>query len=84
MDTTKILSVTLTREIQKIRKENQTFQGHHGEDVQKLAKIFGATADQVASTPTNTTKTSSTPTAPTEICLAPHTNQRVAGEKLQV
>ena len=44
MDTTKIVVTTLTRAIHKIIKKNQTFQGRHGEALQKLAKQFGTTA----------------------------------------
>ena len=38
MDTTKIIAMTLTHAIQKIRQENQTSQGSHGEALHKLAK----------------------------------------------
>ena len=77
MDTTKRISTTLTSAIKKVRKDNQTFQGRHGEALQKLAKIFGDTVDQVPSTQKHTTHTSSTPTAPTQISLAPRTHQLV-------
>ena len=50
----KIKATTLTCEIQKIRKENQTSQGRHGEALQKLAKVFSDIVDQVPSTPTHT------------------------------
>ena len=67
--------MTFTLTIQKIRRENQTSQGRHGEALQKSAKIFCDTADQVPSTPTHITQTSSAPTASTQIHLSPLTHK---------
>ena len=47
MNTTKIIATTLTREKHVIIKENQTFQGRHGEALQQLAKQFGANAEKL-------------------------------------
>ena len=80
MDTTKRIATTLTHAIQKIRKYNQAFQGSPGEAIQKLAKIFGTTADKVTPTQTNTTQTPSTPTASTQMRSASRTHQHVIRE----
>ena len=40
MDTNEQISTTQTREIQNIRKENQTFQGQNGEALQQLAAFL--------------------------------------------
>ena len=63
MDTGARIATTLTRAIQKIRKENQTFQGQHGEALQHLAKNSN-TAMNITHTPTTNNQTFSTPTAP--------------------
>ena len=77
MDITKRIATTRTRAIHKNRKYIQTFQGRHGEVLHKLEKIFVATADQVPSTPTHTTQSSSPPTGQTQICLSQQTHRRV-------
>ena len=74
------IETTLIRAIQKIRKENQTFQGRHGESSQQIANIFGTTADNVAPTPTTTNQTSTTPTTPYQIRTTPRTHQHVTQE----
>ena len=50
MDEASQIATTLTRAIQKIRKENQTSQGRHGYALQHLATIFGTTTENIVPT----------------------------------
>ena len=77
MDTTSQIASTLTRPIQRIIKWNQTFQGRHGEALQKLEQFFGNNVENITPTPTTKNQNSSTSIAPNQICIAPHTYQRV-------
>ena len=60
-------ATTLIRAIQKIRKENQNFEGRHGEALQQLAKVFSITADNIIHKPTTNNQKLSTPTAISKI-----------------
>ena len=66
MDEATRIATTLIRAIQKIRKENHTFQGRHGKKLQQLATIFSTTAENIAPTLDDTKHTSTTPTAPSQ------------------
>ena len=80
MDTAKRIEETLTRAIHKIRQENLTFQVRHGEALQQLGMFFGTTAENIKPTPKTTNQTSSTPTAPNYIRIAPCTHQHITRE----
>ena len=54
MDESTIKATNLIRAIQNIRKENQTFQGWHGNALQQLVTIFGTTVENIAPNPTDT------------------------------
>ena len=81
MDTITRISETLTQEKQKIRKENQKFQGRNGEVLQKLANKYGITAEKITPTPTTAHQNVSTPTSPTQVHISPRTHQHVTQAK---